>query len=271
MRQPGSNDGRGTTALVTGFLLIGLATSTGLGDDPPVGNRLARLFRLGGHSDTATKAAPSSSAASTPALAPAAPPSPGSSPALPSPALPPPSTPETSTGPAPRITAQPRVSRPATEADPLVTRIAVGRSDQGGQFGMFLQVFADGTVIDGEGIHHLTPEALRPLLDALRQGDLYRVRGHCGNPSTDFIVTSHVVVYERALGKLRATSFSYSGNPHGCDASIHKLHAALEAIQTKLSTSGSASGSASVSPGAASGVPAPPSTGVPVLGLTAPE
>jgi hypothetical protein len=129
---------------------------------------------------------------------------------------------------------------------------------------MFLQVFADGTVIDGEGIHHLGSDAIKPLVDALRQGDVYRVRGHCGNPSTDFIVTTHVVVYERSLGKLRATSFSYSGNPHGCDASVHKLHAALETIQTKLSTPTPV----------ASTTPRPrpaPNSGTPVLGLTAPN
>ncbi len=178
------------------------------------------------------------------------------------PASTPPESPSNST--APRITAQPRFSRPATDADPLVTRVSVGKSDGGGQFGMFLEVFADGTVIDGEGIRHISTDALKPLLDALRQGDLYRLKGHCGNPSTDFIVTTHVVVYERSLGKLRATSFSYSGNPHGCDASVHKLHAALEAIQTKLSSPAPA---ATSTPAAATS----PSTGTPVLNLTAPN
>ena len=126
------------------------------------------------------------------------------------------------------------------------------------------QVFADGTVIDGEGVHHVSTDALKPLVDALRQGDLYRLKGHCGNPSTDFIVTTHVVVYERSLGKLRATSFSYSGNPHGCDASVHKLHAALESIQTKLSTPAPTS---TTTPAAAT----PPTVGAPVLSLTAPS
>jgi hypothetical protein len=169
------------------------------------------------------------------------------------------------------------VSRPVTEADPIVTKVSIGRSDSGGQFAMFLQVFADGTVLDGEGVHHLGPDAMRPLLDALRQGDLYRLKGHCGNPSTDFIVATHVVIYERALGKLRATSFSYSGNPHGCDASVHKLHAALEAIQTKLSPSTPvATAPASTAPttdAAPAGGPAlaAPSGGTPVLGLSAPN
>ena len=197
---------------------------------PPVARGpIARLFRLGATSDSSAR--PASNANSTP------------SPTvdLPDPDHRPRRRPSTPTLPpdssTPRITAQPRVSRPATEADPVVTRVALGRSDTGGQFAMFLQVFADGTVIDGEGVHHLASDAMRPLLEALRQGDLYRLKGHCGNPSTDFILQTHVVVYERLDGQApSATSFSsYSGNPHGCDASVHKLHAALEAIQLKLS------------------------------------
>ncbi len=255
--QSGVNHRRGLGALASGFLLLGLATSPGLGDDPPpAGGRLARLFRFGPSGDSSAKPASTSSSTPAPAVIYPTPPSPST------PASTPPDAP--SNGPAPRITAQPRTSRPATEADPLVTRISVGKSDGGGQFGMFLEVFADGTVIDGEGIHHISTEALRPLVDALRQGDLYRLKGHCGNPSTDFIVTTHVVVYERSLGKLRATSFSYSGNPHGCDASVHKLHAAIESIQTKLSTPAPA-------PTPAPAAATPPSTAVPVLGLTAPD
>ena len=65
-----------------------------------------------------------------------------------------------STGP--RLTPKPRVNKPVTEADPLVTRVSLGRSDNGSQFGMFLQVFADGTIIDGEGVHHVGREALKP-------------------------------------------------------------------------------------------------------------
>ena len=42
------------------------------------------------------------------------------------------------------------MSRPITESDPLLTRIAVARSDNGNAFAMFLQVFADGTVINAE-------------------------------------------------------------------------------------------------------------------------
>jgi hypothetical protein len=128
------------------------------------------------------------------------------------------------------------VSKPPTEADPILTRIAVGRSDGGGQFGMFLQVFADGTVIDTEGVHRVNHDVMKSLLDVLHQGDLYRVKGHCGAPSTDFVDHAHIVVYERAYGKLRASSFSYSGNPQGCDPSIKRMHAAIEAIQMKVSS-----------------------------------
>ena len=62
------------------------------------------------------------------------------------------------------------MSRPATESDPLLTRVAIGRSDNGSQFGMFLQVFADGTVLDGEGTHHVSRETLRPLVEAIQGG-----------------------------------------------------------------------------------------------------
>ena len=261
--RPGPNLRRGVAVLASCALFVGTAAAIGRADDPPPPRGpLARLFRLGSTTDSAAR--PASTA--PPAVIYPTPPS----------ASTPPSTPSSpSDSAAPRISAQPRVSRPATEADPIVTRVAIGKSDNGGQFAMFLQVFADGTVIDGEGVHHLAPDAMRPLLDALRQGDLYRLKGHCGNPSTDFILQTHVVVYERSLGKLRATSFSYSGNPHGCDASVHKLHAALEAIQLKLSPSTPVASAPTPPPTPVPGVrgPAltPPSGGTPVLSLTPPN
>jgi hypothetical protein len=100
---------------------------------------------------------------------------------------------------------------------------------------MFLQVFADGTVIDSDGVHHIRPADLRPIVDAVQEGDLYRVRGHCGAPSTDFIEYVHVVIYERRLGRLSAHSFSYSGSTHGCDQSVRQLHTILENLQAKMS------------------------------------
>src|SRR5207248_1360454 len=95
--------------------------------------------------------------------------------------------PETGAAVGPRLIPQPRVSRPVTQADPILTRVALGRSDDGKSFGMFLQVFADGTVIDTEGVHRVGADALRPLLQALQAGDFSRPRGHCGGSPTDFV------------------------------------------------------------------------------------
>ena len=131
------------------------------------------------------------------------------------------------------------MSKAATESDPLVTRVSLGRSDDGTQFGMFLQVFADGTVLDSEGTHHVDSQTLRPLIEAIQSSDLTRLNGHCGAPATDFIEQVHMVVYERSLGRLRATSFSYSGNPQGCDHAVRHLHTTLEALQAKISRPGS--------------------------------
>src|SRR5207249_2956806 len=151
-----------------------------------------------------------------------APPTPSVPPSPPAASFPPPvasaSTSEVSTpaapgpSPAPRILPRPRVSRPVTESDPIVIRITLNRSDDGNPFGMFLQVFADGTVIDGEGVHHVGPDVLRPIIEALQSGELSRIRGHCGAPATDYIESVHVTVFERSLGRLRANAFSYSGN-----------------------------------------------------------
>jgi hypothetical protein len=129
------------------------------------------------------------------------------------------------------------VSTAVTNADPLLSRLALGRSDDGSQFGMFLQIFTDGTVIDSEGVHHLRPADLKPILDLVQSGDLMRTRGHCGTPATDFIEYVNVVVYERRLGRLMAHSLSYSGNPQGCDHAVRHLHTTLESLQTKLSRS----------------------------------
>ncbi len=122
-----------------------------------------------------------------------------------------------------------------TSADPVVTRLALGRSNDGSQFAMFLQVFADGTVIDSEGVHHVRSAELKPILEAVQSGELSRIRGHCGAPATDFIEYVHVVVYERRFGRLMANAFSYSGNPQGCDHVVRHLHQALENLQAKLS------------------------------------
>ena len=147
-------------------------------------------------------------------------------------------------GPGQRISPKPRVSPTITTADPLLTRFALGRSNDGTQFGMFLQVFADGTVIDSEGAHRLRPSELKPIADLVSSGDLYKVRGHCGVPSTDFIEYVHIVVYERRLGRLTAHSFSYSGNTQGCDHAIRHLHTTLENLQVKFSHGSGVNGAA---------------------------
>jgi hypothetical protein len=144
-------------------------------------------------------------------------------------------TPPTASGPTQRVSPRPRTSPAVTNADPLLTRLALGRSSDGTQFGMFLQVFTDGTVIDSEGVHRLRSADLKPIMDVVQSGELYRARGHCGAPATDFIEYVNVVVYERRLGRLAAHSFSYSGNPQGCDNAIRQLHTTLENLQVKLS------------------------------------
>ncbi len=210
---------------------------------------LGRLFRLGGGSSdsNASVSRPNQSAPlpygrDTGTTGSTVPPT-GASPLAPSPmisnfnGLPPApvATPPVADGPAQRLAPKPRVSPAVTTADPLLTRLALGRSNDGSQFGMFLQVFTDGTVIDSDGVHHIRPADLRPIVEAVQSGDLYRVRGHCGAPSTDFIEYVHVVIYERRIGRLSAHSFSYSGSTQGCDQSIRQLHTVLENLQAKIS------------------------------------
>ncbi len=143
--------------------------------------------------------------------------------------------PSAAAGPGQRLAPRPRVSTAVTNADPLLSRLALGRSNDGTQFGMFLQIFTDGTVIDSEGVHHLRAADLKPIVDLVQSGDLTRTRGHCGAPATDFIEYVNVVVYERRLGRLMAHSLSYSGNTQGCDHAVRHLHTTLESLQVKLS------------------------------------
>lgn len=214
--------------------LLVLAVSPLRGDDRGL---FGRLFRLGGGGTTAAPSRhdpaprvpevpePVDSPLERPSAQPTRdidmPPPPG--PATTSPAL-----------PAPRILPHARVSRPVTEADPLVTRITLARSSDGHQFGMFLQVYADGTVIDSEGVHALDREAVRGVVAALEASDLSRNRGHCGGPPTDFVESVQMIVFDRGLGRLRATSFSFSGNTQGCDAGVRQLQTALDSLQSRL-------------------------------------
>lgn len=168
---------------------------------------------------------------------------------------------------APKLRPQPRNSQAATEADPILTRVALGRTDDGKPFGMFLQVYSDGTVIDSEGVHHVGADVMQPLGQALQDGELSRLKGHCGGLPTDFIEQVHITIYEHYRGRLRANNFSFSGNPAGCDPSVRTLHAAIEALQLKIS--GPPVTTTAVSPPPPSGptdtqAPAPPALGLTV-------
>ncbi len=224
-----------------GCLAVGLFDREGRGDEP---GPLGRLFRLGDRnppvSGSGSSASFGSQSAPTPALLPAS--------AAPTPPMPAPSTPPIYPGPTSstmasetstsnRIVPQPRVSRAATESDPILSRVVIGRSDNGSRFGMFLQVYADGTVMDGEGTHNVGRDALRPLVEAIESSQALQLRGHCGGPPTDFVEQVHIVVYERSFGKLRANAFSFSGNPQGCDPGVRGLQTALDALQARLSGS----------------------------------
>ena len=145
-------------------------------------------------------------------------------------------------GPAERLTPSPRVSSAVTNADPVLTRFALGRSNDGSQFGMFLQIFADGTVVDSEGVHHVRPADLKPIVDAVQSGELYRLRGHCGAPSTDFIEYVHIVAYERRLGRLRPIRSRIRETRRDATMSIRHLHTALENLQAQAQPSAGGAG-----------------------------
>jgi hypothetical protein len=233
--------------LVTSFSLVILAVgmAPASGDDTGI---LGRLFRFGGSSSDSSPSSTTSAPSQTGALPYGRPGGNSASPNSSNPFAPAPmvsnfnglpqtpvTTPPVADGSSARLAPRPRTTQAVTTADPLVTRVALGRSNDGSQFGMFLQVFADGTVIDSEGVHHVRAAELRPIIEAVQSGELSRLRGHCGAPSTDFIEYVHIVVYERRFGRLMANSFSYSGNPQGCDHAIRHIHTALESLQSKLS------------------------------------
>jgi hypothetical protein len=283
---------------VAGVVLgVALGASSGVarGDDDQPG-LFGRLFRGGGNASSSSTSGPRGAESRRPApitpapsaFGPGAGPGPGTPsllpvearpvPSLPAASLPPtgPATPTfESSGPAQRIRPQPRTTSAATVAMPILTRIALGRSDDGKQFGMFLQVFSDGTVIDGEGVHKLGTEAIRPVLAATQEPELFRLEGHCGAPPTDFIEQVHVTVYQPTMlgGGIRANSFSFSGNPQGCDPSVKQLHAAVEALVARISgASSSAPTSAATGIGTAASPPIAPAptlaSPAPAIGLT---
>ena len=176
--------------LGAGLLLAVVGRTTAWADDTGF---LGRLFRLGGNSSSSNS---NSAPGGQPAPLPYGPPGNYLPPAGSSPGAAAPLTtfgglPETPglsspASPAQRVTPKSRVSSAVTSADPVVTRLALGRSNDGSQFGMFLQIFADGTVIDSEGVHHVRLADLKPILDTVQSGDLYRIRGHCGCPVHGF-------------------------------------------------------------------------------------
>ncbi len=274
--------------IAPGILGLALLPVSAWGDD---NGFFGRLFRLGGNNQSGSSANPGQpkSPRSSPAPQPGTyesafgdtgsggafiPPA-NRSPRLPNPtpAVGPissegPSTPDAGGGDSqPRLSPRARVAPAVTSADPLLTRMALGKSNDGMQFGMFLQIFADGTVIDSEGVHRLSPSDIRPIAEAIQSGEIARLRGHCGTPSQDFIEYVHLVVYERRMGRLQAFSFSYGGNPQGCEAGIRHLHAVLESVQAKISrppsaitTAPAGGGAGSTAVNAAASLPAiPPS------------
>jgi hypothetical protein len=101
-----------------------------------------------------------------------------------------------------------------------------------------MEIFADGTVLDSEGVHHVRQADLQPVMEAIQGSDFSRIRGHSGAPPTDFIDNVQIIVFDRRLGRLTAHPFSYSGNPQGTDNAIRHLHTALEGFQLKLSRPG---------------------------------
>ncbi|MDB5352202.1 MAG: hypothetical protein JWN86_3449 [Planctomycetota bacterium] len=252
-------------SLAASGVLLGFVTAPSLRGDEP--SRIGRLFRLGGTTKSSDSTAVGKPASSNKPDAPSRPFSdPSNSTGQPISTSPGYSLPPNHPGTPPsnnRIAPQPRVSKAATESDPMVTRISIGRSDDGKQFCMFMQVFADGTVLDSEGVHKVGAESLRPIAQVIQSGELDKVARYCGGPAADFIEQVQVVTYDRYRGRLRATSFSFSGNPQGCDPSVRHLNAALDALQSKLSgppvsaPPGSAGNAASGTTGSTSVAPLP--------------
>lgn len=262
--------------LVISFSLVVLAAgmAPAAGDDTGI---LGRLFRFGGSSDSSSTSSTSSpkQGGSLPynrSGSTSIPPAGSSNPYSPTPSISnfnglpqtPVTTPPVADGTSQRVVPRSRVSPAVTTADPVLTRFALGRSSDGSQFGMARQVFADGTVIDSDGVHHLRAADLRHVVEVVQSGELYRVRGHCGSPSTDFVEYVHIVIYERRLGRLNAHSFSYSGNTQGCDQSIRHLHAVLENLQAKISRNSGVT-TPGVGPGAGAGIAPSPVGSSPIL------
>lgn len=137
--------------------------------------------------------------------------------------------------PIPSLPPGARVGAPAN-GDPLVSRFCIGRAADGQTFGMFLHVFADGTVMDSAGLHHSDPAQLDRLRDVLKDTPVDSLEGHCDGTAGDYLEVVYVILYQRAGGKIRARTLSYAGNTQGCDPALQKLQATLEGFQAHLSS-----------------------------------
>ncbi len=233
-------------------------------DEPRIGLGLSRLFRLGGARNSA-KPAPKPhdhdhdheseeiDIARVPSERDRKDRYPDIEPAEPSPFQPAVVSPGFGEPANARIAARPKYSGPVTEADPILTRVGIARSDGGNSFALFVQVYADGTVIDTEGVHRLPLAQIKPILSVIRGHDFSRVRGHCGQPSADFIENVQMVVYDRSMGRLRAHAFSYAGDPKGCDPSVAHLHKAVDELIMKLASNRSGDMAGTTSPGVVEG------------------
>ena len=137
--------------------------------------------------------------------------------------------------------------------------------DDGKPFCMFIEVFADGTVLDSEGVHRVgagQPPADRPGASSRASWLSSRVTAAVRRRISSSRCRSST--YDRYRGRLRATPFAFSGNPQGCDPAVKQLNDAIDAIQTKLAgppvsaPTGSTGAATQPSPVPALGQPARP-------------
>lgn len=135
----------------------------------------------------------------------------------------------------PRPAAPTASSRPITEADPLLTRVSLIRGDKGQRFGVFLQIYTDGTVLDSQGIHRLQRSEMAPIIQAIQACDVTRRPAHCGGQSSDYLEAVQFVIHDRSSGKLRAHAFSCSGDIRTCDQGLQRLQMVLDELMTKFS------------------------------------
>lgn len=239
-RKPGSKN---TILCLAALCLVSSVSGVYAQDDSKTGLGLSRFFKLGNsrpesradHNHNHDDAPAEVIARSTPpARSASLKPDNGNAPETPfSPAVTSPGFGEAQSS---RIAARSGHSGPITEADPILTRVGIGKSDSGSKFALFIQIYADGTVIDSEGVHRVPVSQIKQILAVIRGHDFSRIRGHCGQPSADFIENVQMVVYDRSMGRLRAHAFSYAGSPEGCDPSVAHLHKAVEDLIMLIAT-----------------------------------